>query len=89
VSDRHGTGILERLVLMLLEGPETIPQMIEFTRKYHQYFQRMDDKLFLEKKELLEFLRGSSIAMITSSEPGLDEWVAEDQVNGAWTMTYD
>jgi hypothetical protein len=74
---------------MLLEGPETIPLMIEFIRKYHQYFQRMDDKLFLEKKELLEFLRGSSIAMITSSEPGLDEWVAEDQVNGAWTMIYD
>jgi hypothetical protein len=74
---------------MLLEGPETIPPMIEFIKKYHQYFQRMDDKLFLGKKELLEFLKASSIAMITSSEPGLDEWVAEDQVHGAWTMTYD
>jgi hypothetical protein len=74
---------------MLLEGQETIPPMIEFIKKYHQYFQRMDDKLFLEKEELLTFLRNSSIAMITSSEPGLDEWVAEDQANGAWTMTYD
>jgi hypothetical protein len=73
---------------MLLEGPETIPPMVEFIKKYRQYFQRMDDKLFLEKEELLEFLRNSSIAMITSSEPGFDEWVAEDQVNGAWTMTY-
>jgi hypothetical protein len=43
---------------MLLEGPETIPPMIEFIKKYHQYFQRMDDKLFLEKEELLKFLRG-------------------------------
>ena len=63
--------------------------MIEFTKKYYLYFQRMDDKFFTNKEELLDFLRGASIALIVSSQPDIDNWVAEDQVNGTWKMSYN
>ncbi|TAQ87051.1 hypothetical protein B7494_g4637 [Chlorociboria aeruginascens] len=84
VSD---TGLLERLYLLLREDGCT-ELVAEFVRKNNLFFQRIDDKIFLEREVAMKFLREAPVALIVSSDPKIDEWVAEDQLrgNGTWSM---
>lgn len=47
----------------------------------------MDDRNFTDKETVMRFLREASIAMILSSNPGIDDWIAEAQLDvleGSW-----
>ncbi|RDW62014.1 hypothetical protein BP6252_11447 [Coleophoma cylindrospora] len=86
VSHQPGTGLLERFYLLLRE-PGALADVVHFTKFNRLYFQRMDDRRFTDKETILKFLKDASIAMILSSNPGIDDWIAEAQLNisvGSW-----
>ncbi|RDW67011.1 hypothetical protein BP5796_09760 [Coleophoma crateriformis] len=86
VSHQPGTGLLERFYLLLRE-PGALADVVHFTKFNRLYFQRMDDRGFTDKETILKFLRDASVAMILSSNPGIDDWIAEAQLDisgGGW-----